>query len=274
MADKSKVKSLKQKVNGLDFYCEVRGSGPTIALVPSGEGDCGSFAKVADALADEFTVFTPDMRGMSRSEKPANLGPMTAGELASDVAGLITALNLAPASVYGCSSGGQCVLSMGVYYPEVCRNLMIHEAALQNDTPPGVGVELLKGLVDMFIQNTGSKNAAFAAMLLMFTGDPQAWAALGPEYHERINKNGEVWIDLVLGHGDQRTYSAQELAKMPPLVFSVGMLSPAWLVYANLETAKRANAEVVWLPGMHFPQVTCPDLLAKHIRVNTKKHLR
>lgn len=274
MADKSKVKSLKQKVNGLEFYCEVRGSGPTVALVPSGDGDCGYFDTVAEMLSDEFTVFTLDMRYMSRSERPAKLLPMTAGDLASDVAGLLKALNLAPASVWGCSSGGQCVLAMGADYPEVCRNIMVHEAALQNDTPPGVGVELLAGQMITLVQKTGSKNAAMAALLPNFTGDPEKWAALGSEYHERQFKNGEVWMDCVMGYSDQRVYSTKELANMPPLIFSVGMVSPAWIVYANLETAKRANAEVVWMPGMHYPQVLCPDLLAKHIRVNTKKHLK
>ena len=274
METKFKVKSLKQKVNGLEFYCEMRGSGPTIALVPSGEGDCGYFDKVADMLADEFTVFTLDMRYMSRSERPAKLLPMTAGDLASDVAGLLKALNLAPASIWGCSSGGQCVLSMGVYYPEVCRNLMIHEAALQNDTPPGCGAEMLKGLIEMITKQTGSRTAAIAAVIAIFVGDPQAWAAMPPEYHERLNKNYDIWVDYIVGYGDQRQYSAKELANMPPMVFSVGTLQAAWLVHANLETAKRANAEVVWLPGMHYPQVTCPELLAKHIRTNTKKHLR
>jgi hypothetical protein len=31
---------------GIDRYCELRGSGPTIVLIPSGEGDCGCLVKV------------------------------------------------------------------------------------------------------------------------------------------------------------------------------------------------------------------------------------
>jgi len=60
---------------------------------------------------------------------------------------------------------------------------------------------------------------------------------------------------------------------MPPLVFSVGLFSMAWLVEANLQTARRANAEIVWLPCKHFPQVSIPDLLAEHIRKYTKRYL-
>ncbi|OGO31209.1 MAG: hypothetical protein A2Z29_09205 [Chloroflexi bacterium RBG_16_56_11] len=273
MADKSKVKSIMQKVNGLNFYCELRGSGPTIALVPSGEGDCGSFAKVADILDEEFTVFTLDMRYMSRSERPKKLEPITAEVLASDVAGLIKAFDLAPASVYGCSSGGQCALSMGVDHPEVCRNLMIHEAALLNDAPPRAQEKFRKG-IDMAVKMTGSKNIFGGAGWISVVGDSQAWAALGPEYHERISKNGEVWIDYMLDHVSQRMYSAQELSKMPQMVLSVGFNSAAWLAFANLQVASRANTEVVWLPSLHYPQVTIPDLLAQHIRKHANKHIR
>ena len=43
MKNELKMRRLKQKVNGLEFYCEIRGSGPIIALVPSGDGDCDYF---------------------------------------------------------------------------------------------------------------------------------------------------------------------------------------------------------------------------------------
>ena len=151
MAQKE-CRSLMQKVNGLDFYCEIRGDGPTIALIPSGEGDCGSFSKVADMLANEFTVFTLDMRGMSRSERPADLGLITAQILASDIAELLKALELVPASLYRCSSGGICVLNMGMQYPEVCRNLMIHEAAVLHNGQPG-GAENFINRIDTAIKN-------------------------------------------------------------------------------------------------------------------------
>lgn len=268
------VKSFKQQVNGINFYCELRGSGPSIVLIPSGEGDCGSFSKVADALADEFTVFTLDMRGCSRTGRPPTWTPMTAKNLASDVAGLIKVLNLAPASIYGCSSGGQTVLSIGVYYPEVARNLIVHEAALQNDTSlPGSGLKEMGEAVAKLIEIKGSKNEAFLYFLRPMVGDDEALQALGPEYLERIKKNGDVFFDLIFRSADQRSYTAEELAKMPPLVFSIGLSSTGPLVESNLNTARRAKAEVVKLPGMHFPQITHPDAIAKHIREQTKKHL-
>jgi pimeloyl-ACP methyl ester carboxylesterase len=268
------AKSFKQKINGFEFYCELRGSGPTIALIPGGVGDCGSYAKVADMLASEFTVFTYDMRYCSRSERPAVMSPITPGILADDTAELIKALGLAPVTFYGSSSGGQCVLSLGVYYPELCRNLLVHEAALLGDTPPGSGVTFLKEQVDLMVQLTGSKDSLFKVMGPAMSGDAQAWAALDPEFHKRIGENGGVWIDFMLEQVSARVYTDNELANLPPTVFSVGLTQAGWLVYANIKTAQRAKAELVWLPGTHYPQVSHPDALTHHIRLNTLKYVR
>jgi pimeloyl-ACP methyl ester carboxylesterase len=59
--------TLRHNASGIDWYCELRGSGPSVVLIPSGEGDCGSFARVADELAKNFNVLTFDMPGFSRS---------------------------------------------------------------------------------------------------------------------------------------------------------------------------------------------------------------
>ena len=269
------VSTFKQKVNDVDFYCELRGSGPTIVLVPSGEGDCGSFDKVAEMLADEFTVFTFDMRGMSRSGRPKKWTQITNQMLASDVAGLIKARNLGPATIYGCSSGGQCALTIGLNYPEVARNLMVHEASLMLDSPlPEQIVAAFLGMVKTVTKLTGSKNVASSLIWKILAGDEKSWSLLGADYHERINKNGDVWIDLMMGPSENMTYTAEQLQRMPPLVFSVGVLGQTWLALANMAVAQRAKAEVVHLLAAHYPQVTNPVQLAQHIRKYAKKYLK
>lgn len=49
--------------DGINWYYERQGSGPHLILIPSGEGDCGNFAKTATLLAASFTVTTFDMPG-------------------------------------------------------------------------------------------------------------------------------------------------------------------------------------------------------------------
>ena len=80
---------LQQKAADIDWYCELRGSGPFIALIPSGEGDCGNFATVADALADEFTVLTFDMPGFSRSSVPPDFDKFPAQMLGDQISTVV-----------------------------------------------------------------------------------------------------------------------------------------------------------------------------------------
>ena len=101
----------------------------------------------------------------------------------------------------------------------------------------------------------------------------ERWHALGAAFLDRVAKNRVFWGQYYLGTVDLDTYSAEDLAKMPNLDFSVGAWTTSWLVYANIETAKRANKTVTWLPSAHFPQVVCPDTLADYVRKTCKKYL-
>jgi pimeloyl-ACP methyl ester carboxylesterase len=89
-------------VNGIDFYCEMRGRGPVLVLVPPGLNDCGLFEQLAQLLSVDFTVLTFDTRGGSRSFDPAPV-KVTPKVLAEDIAGIIEYLNLYPVSLYGCA---------------------------------------------------------------------------------------------------------------------------------------------------------------------------
>ena len=125
--------TFQHTASDIEWYCESRGSGPSVVLIPSGEGDCASFAGVADALGNDFTVLTFDMPGFSRSGPPPDFGRVTADMLADQVAALVTSLKLAPAAFYGCSSAGLAVLSLVAQHADIVRNAIVHEAALVKD---------------------------------------------------------------------------------------------------------------------------------------------
>ncbi len=124
------VAGFRRQVDSIDWYCESRGRGPTIVLIPSGEGDCGSFDKVAASLSGEFTVLTFDMPGFSRSSDPPDFGNYSMDRAASEVAALVRALGLGPATFYGCSSGGQVALRLAANHPDLVRNVVVHEVPL------------------------------------------------------------------------------------------------------------------------------------------------
>jgi hypothetical protein len=78
-------------------------------------------------------------------------------------------------------------------------------------------------------------------MLPILIDDDQAFQNLDPAYLDRVSQNGDVWVDLYMEPVSRRSYTAEELAGMPPVVFSAGLFSPAWMTEANRRTAERAR---------------------------------
>jgi len=255
--------------NGVDFYCEKRGRGPSLVFVPDGTMDCEIYSRVGDMLADEFTVFSFDARGATRST-PKEHKKVTPQMYASDVVEIMKALDIIPASIYGCSMGGQAVLSIGKYYPEAARNLIVHEAALMNDTPiPGTGFEFFKTLFSTF----GPICEGFSPRDVSFICNWDNWKAFGDDFLERNEANSEYWTKYYLGTIDTDTYTDEELEKMPNLEFSVGAWSPYWMVYANKTAAERGGKPCTLLPCGHVSQAVCPEEFAEFLRKTCRKYL-
>lgn len=247
-----KTRTFRHNASEIDWYCELRGDGPSVALIPSGEGDCASFQTVAEVLSDEFAVLTFDMPGFSRSGSPPEFGKVTATMLADQIAALVSSLNLAPAAFYGCSSAGLAALSLVAQHPEIVRNAIVHEAAL-------VGDSVLPDFTALFALNDLDDAAIVTSCKDLFrnqaNSDARAWDAIGQEYHRRLEKNYLTWVRHYLWPGlADHTYTAEELAYRP-ISWSVGGLWDTWIVTANVEVGRRANLKVESLPCKHFPQV-------------------
>jgi pimeloyl-ACP methyl ester carboxylesterase len=263
-------KRFNHKVGEIDWYCELRGSGPTIVLIPSGEGDCANFETVARALADEFTVLTFDTPGFSRSSAPSDF--ISALLLARQIAALVTSLDLAPATFYGCSSGGIAALSLAADHPEIVRDVIVHEAALVKDTAwPEAGrarFAQLSTLDDDSIVRT-CKEWFRTGM----NSNPAAWDALGPDYHRRLEKNYVTWVRHYGRASDAfPSYGRDQLTRRP-IAWSIGGFSEVHFAVSNLRVAQRADINVDILMCKHFPQVEIPDVLSSRIRKHAKQHL-
>jgi pimeloyl-ACP methyl ester carboxylesterase len=63
------------QVPGASLYCEVRGSGPVLLMIPGGPMDADGFKEIAARLADTYTVATYDRRGNSRSPMQGSWDP-------------------------------------------------------------------------------------------------------------------------------------------------------------------------------------------------------
>lgn len=262
IADKMATTSRVVTEDGIEWHCERQGRGPHLVLIPSGEGDCSNFAKVASLLASDFTVTTFDMPGMSRSTAPEEaMSDLTATKIASQVIGLMDELAIDTTTVYGCSSGGLIALSLAAFHPERIQSAVVHEVPL-------------RAKLNMFADKTDDQIVDTCRHLFadVMVEDRGPWLTLGTEYHGRLDRNYLTWVHRYVGRVE-RSFSKDELRRRP-IHWTVGELSPMGFYFENVVVACGAGIPIGLLPCRHFPQVTIPDTLAEHIRTAAKSHLQ
>ena len=267
------LQTFSQHVTGIDWYCEARGRGPYVVLIPSGEGDCASFARVADDLANDFSVLTFDMPGFSRSGPPPDWRDVGANAVAGQIAALTASLGIERASYYGCSSGGIFAVALAAEHPDIVETAIVHEVAVPlADGPPDGPFARLFSPDDETVIET----CKFLFRNVM-NEDQKAWDDLGADYHRRQEKNYLTWARRYVGpsstSGLFRAFTAEDLTRRPITwtVGSIGGVNP--LHELNRQVAGIGGIRIELLPCKHFPQVSIPARLAQHIRTNAKRHL-
>jgi pimeloyl-ACP methyl ester carboxylesterase len=111
------------QVNDIELYYECHGEGEPVILIPGFGNGLWIWFKQIPVFARHFRTIAYDPRGVSRSEKPS--GTMSINMLASDVAGLMTALQIESAHIVGASFGGFVAQEFALAYPEKVRSLTL-----------------------------------------------------------------------------------------------------------------------------------------------------
>jgi pimeloyl-ACP methyl ester carboxylesterase len=251
--------SFRHTAGGIDWYCERRGKGPFVVLVPSGEGDCGSFEAVAAALADAFTVLTFDTPGFSRSGAPADATQIAVATLGDQVAALVRSLGIARATFYGCSSGGRAVLDLAVRHADLVGRAIVHEVAT---TARGPLAEIIP------LDDAGVVAACKHVFGAVMNEDTAAWNDLGAEYHQRLERNYVTWVRRYVATIDAGPPLDPAPLAGRPIVWTIGGLNPVAAFFSNVPLAFEARIRLGLLMCRHFPQVSIPAELARHIRAN------
>ena len=258
-ADKMALQTLTiHTVDDISWYCERQGSGPDLILVPSGEGDCSSFARTAAILSSSFTVTTFDMPGMSRTRAPRHCyQDVTAPLLADQIVRLMDKLSITAATFFGSSSGGAAVLAISSNHPRRILRAVVHEI------PMGTFSQMsnLISLPDDELIQTCQR--IFATVM---NEDTSAWDDLGPEYHARLEKNFPIWARNYIETFAPSLDAVSKSLKGKPITWTVGALTPVGSVLPNIKAAYQSDIDIGLLPCKHFPHVSIPDRLADHIR--------
>lgn len=260
-------------INGAELYYELRGAGPSLLFIAGATGDAGHFEHVAEALADEYTVVTYDRRGNSRSPRPAGWTATSMDEQADDAAGLLRALDCAPATVFGTSGGAVILLDLLGRHPEVIRAALIHEPPLLSVLPGGADLGAqFERMTKAALAEAGPRGA-MERFIRLNAGD-HVFERLDTTLRARMLGNAEVFFGAEL---------AAFVSYMPdpaalrgtsvPVVALAGADNRAtarveggYLYEAAQWVADRAGAPFHELPGAHAPYLDRPQALVEALR--------
>jgi pimeloyl-ACP methyl ester carboxylesterase len=250
------------------LYYEMRGSGPALLLITGGAGDAGEWAAVAPGLADGHTVITYDRRGMSRSPRPDGWTATSISEQADDAAGLLRALEAAPAMVVGHSGGASIACELVARHPQLVRHAVLYEAPLLAVVPDGEAVVAgFRAVLDRAMADGGPRRAMELFMRANASDEvvDQVLASVPPADLDRILGNGVVFFELELPMYAEFVPDREGMrASGVPLTVVVGAENrETWYGAAAAWLAEGTGAELVELPGGHGGLFTHPQALVE-----------
>jgi pimeloyl-ACP methyl ester carboxylesterase len=119
------------KVNGLDLYYEIYGSGQPLVLLPGAFWTIEAMGELVAQLATTRRVIAVELQGHGHTADIDR--PLSFELMADDIAALITSLGLEQADLFGYSLGGGVALQTAIRHPEVVRKLALASTAFKRD---------------------------------------------------------------------------------------------------------------------------------------------
>lgn len=111
------------KVGDLNIYYELHGKGePLLLIIGYGANSRWWYPQIT-SFSQEYRVIAFDNRGTGQSDKPDI--PYTIEMMAEDAAGLLEAIGIDAAHVYGISMGGMIAQEFALHYPSKVTSLIL-----------------------------------------------------------------------------------------------------------------------------------------------------
>ena len=111
------------KVGDINICYEVTGEGEPLLLIMGYGANSRWWFPQIPAFSQEYQVITFDNRGTGQSDKPDI--PYTIEMMAADAAGLLEAIGVNAAHVYGISMGGMITQEFALHYPSKVTSLIL-----------------------------------------------------------------------------------------------------------------------------------------------------
>ena len=112
------------QVNGINIHYTRQGQGQPLLLIMGLGGPAAAWDRqFVQNMASDYQVITYDNRGTGQSEKPDE--PYSISLFASDAVGLLSALNIPRAHIFGISMGGMIAQEIGIHHPQRVASLTL-----------------------------------------------------------------------------------------------------------------------------------------------------
>jgi len=111
------------KVGDINIYYESHGHGEPLLLINGYGQYSGHWVALIPRLSKDYRVISFDNRGTGRSDKPEM--PYTMKMMAADARGLLDALSVDRAHVFGVSMGGMIAQEFAINYPDKVISLIL-----------------------------------------------------------------------------------------------------------------------------------------------------
>jgi pimeloyl-ACP methyl ester carboxylesterase len=138
----------KVKVNDIEMYYEIHGEGTPVLMIMGWGGSSENWARPI-GVADNSKVIIFDNRGTGRTDKPDT--GYSIKQMADDAAGLLEALKIPKAHIFGVSMGGMIAQEFGINHPDKTMGLVIgcaHCGRPQNIPRTDEAAEIMEMLID------------------------------------------------------------------------------------------------------------------------------
>src|SRR5438034_53521 len=110
-------------VNGLKMYYEIHGSGKPLVLIHGSFGTTAGWSTVLPTLEKNHQVVAVELQGHGHTADRDT--PLSMEQMADDVAGLLKALKISSADVFGYSMGGSVALGLAIRHPDLVGKLAV-----------------------------------------------------------------------------------------------------------------------------------------------------
>jgi len=113
----------KVAVNGINLFYEVEGKGEPLLLIYGLAGRGNGWKFQVEGLSPHFQTIAFDNRGVGETDQPE--APYSLAQMADDAAGLLDALGVESACVFGISMGGMIAQELVLRHPQRVRKLAL-----------------------------------------------------------------------------------------------------------------------------------------------------